>query len=98
MILFACDYCSQLKDPKEVWIVGLAAEAVGVTAARREVTILPMWERPQIVDALAVHFCSDECRDNYIRQLFEQEPLPAPPARKTVRRKSKVARRTKRAA
>jgi hypothetical protein len=70
MIEFLCDSCARVKDPSETWVLGLAAEAVGVTAARREVTILPAWNREQAVHPLAVHFCSEECKETYIEKLF----------------------------
>ena len=73
MIQFACDSCAAIKEPSEVWIVGLAAESAGVTAARREVTIQPAWDRPTAVHPLAVHFCSVECKDNYMARLFAPE-------------------------
>jgi hypothetical protein len=70
MIQFVCDGCSAIKEPSEVWIVGFAAESVGVTAARREVTIQSAWDRPTAIHPLAVHFCSVECKDNYMARLF----------------------------
>jgi hypothetical protein len=70
MIQFVCDGCSAIKEPSEVWFVGLAAESVGVTAARREVTIQSAWDRPTAIHPLAVHFCSVECKDDYMAQLF----------------------------
>lgn len=70
MIEFLCDSCSRVKDPSETWVLGLAAEAVGITAARREVTILPNWNREQAVHPLGVHFCSEECKEHYIEKLF----------------------------
>ena len=73
MIEFVCDSCSRVKDPDEVWILGLAAEAVGVTAARREISIVSVWDRERAVHPLAVHFCSDKCKDNYIQRLFGQD-------------------------
>lgn len=73
MIQFVCDGCSAIKEPSEVWILGLAAEAVGVTAARREVTIQSAWDRPTAVHPLAVHFCSIECKDEYMARLFAPE-------------------------
>ncbi|PYX87614.1 MAG: hypothetical protein DMG68_11150 [Acidobacteria bacterium] len=73
MIEFVCDSCSRVKDQTETWILGLAAEAVGVTAARREVTILPNWDRERAVHPLGVHFCSEECKENYIEKLFGNE-------------------------
>lgn len=70
MIQYVCDSCSAVKEPDEVWILGYAAEAVGVTSARREVTVLSGWDRERAVHPLAVHFCSVECKDNYMAQLF----------------------------
>ena len=37
----------------QTWIMGLAAEAVGTSAARREVTIQSDWDRPAAVHPLA---------------------------------------------
>jgi hypothetical protein len=73
MVEFTCDSCTQIKDPSDVWILGLAAEAVGITAARREVAILPAWTRERAVHPLAVHFCSEKCKDDYIAKLFGEE-------------------------
>jgi hypothetical protein len=73
MLHFVCDSCGAIKEPSEVWIVGLAAESVGVTSARREVTIQSAWDRPAAVHPLAVHFCSVECKDNYMARLFAPE-------------------------
>ena len=70
MIQFLCDWCSRVKGPDETWILGQAAEALGVTSARREVTILSAWDRSRAVDALGVHFCSLACKDKYLAQLF----------------------------
>jgi hypothetical protein len=70
MIQFVCESCGAIKSPAEVWIVGLAVESVGVTSARREVTIQSAWDRATAVHALAVHFCSIQCKDNYMARLF----------------------------
>ncbi len=77
MIRFDCDWCSRTKASDEIWILGLAAESVGVTAARREITILPSWKRETAVHPLAVHFCSEECKDDYMAQLFNERPALA---------------------
>ena len=73
MLQFVCDSCSVVKDPDDVWILGLAAEAVGVTAARREVNLLSGWDRDSAVHPLAVHFCSVECKDRYMQALFGRD-------------------------
>jgi hypothetical protein len=74
MLRYECDFCHRLKKKGETWIMGFAAENIGVTAARREVTILPKWDEVRAVDYLAVHFCCDQCRQNYIAGIFGEEP------------------------
>jgi hypothetical protein len=74
MIQFVCDTCRAVKEPDEAWIVGHAAEAVGAVSARREVTIQSVWDRTNTLHALAVHFCSVQCKDEYMAQLFGAEP------------------------
>jgi hypothetical protein len=73
MIQFICDFCSRVKNPEDIWLLGLAAESLGLTSARREVTILSGWDRDRAVHPLAVHFCSEICKDHYIEQLFGAE-------------------------
>ena len=74
MLRYECDYCHRLKKQGETWIMGFAAENIGVTTARREVTILPKWDEARAVDYLAVHFCCDHCRQSYIAGIFGEEP------------------------
>ena len=73
---FACEWCGVLKEPNEAWILGFAAENLGVTAARREVTVLSGWDRERAVHPFAVHFCSEEHKDNYMAALFDTTPKP----------------------
>ena len=98
MIQFICDSCSRTKPANEIWILGLAAEAVGVTAARREASILSAWTRENAVHPLAIHFCSEECKQNYLDQLFA-EPNRRVEVEETVtratRKKKRVGNRTK---
>lgn len=70
MIRFQCDGCGRLKEDGSAWILGFAAENIGVTSARREISIASSWDRPRAVEPLAVHFCSDECRATYMSALF----------------------------
>lgn len=72
MLQFSCDLCGNLKGPGETWISGVAAENVGTQAARREVVIDAVWRRERAVLPLAVHFCSVECKDQYLAELFNQ--------------------------
>ena len=70
MVRFQCESCGRMKGDGETWILGFAAENIGVTSARREISIASSWDRPRAVEALAVHFCSDECRATYMNALF----------------------------
>ena len=74
MVRYECDFCHRLKQNDEAWILGFAAENIGLTAARREVTILPHWDEARAATYLAVHFCCEQCRQNYMTNLFGKEP------------------------
>jgi hypothetical protein len=91
MILFGCDWCGTIKRPENTWILGLAAESIGITAARREISILPAWDQARASHPLAVHFCSVEHKDNYMAALFETEALPA---ETVIEEEATVANRT----
>jgi hypothetical protein len=93
MIQFLCDTCSRTKKPNEIWILGLAAEAVGITAARREVTILSGWDWDNSVHPLAIHFCSEACKQSYVDRLFGGE-VSQPPQTEVIRAETTaIARR-----
>jgi hypothetical protein len=70
MIEFVCDSCGAIKQTEDAWILGRAAEAIALTAARREVTLFAGWDRERAVQPLAVHFCSLECKNKYMKRLF----------------------------
>jgi hypothetical protein len=72
MLQFVCDYCGNIKGSAEAWINGLAAENVGTQAARREVVIDPAWRYERAVVPLAVHFCSIDCKNSYLAELFDR--------------------------
>jgi hypothetical protein len=70
MIVFTCETCGKLKKPEQDWILGMAAESLGAVSARRELNILSTWANAQAVHPLAVHFCSERCKDRYMTKLF----------------------------
>jgi hypothetical protein len=70
MVTFMCDTCGRVKKPEQPWILGLAAESLGVVSSRREVNILSAWSAAQAVHPLAVHFCSERCKERYLNKLF----------------------------
>jgi hypothetical protein len=86
MVRFECDGCGALKKNGEPWILGFAAENIGVTAARREVTISDAWDDRRSRDWLAVHFCSDECRADYMGRLFSESPASQKTTTKRIQR------------
>jgi hypothetical protein len=73
MIEYVCDSCHKRKKENQSWILGLAAESVGVRSARREINILSAWSQPEAVHPMAVHFCSERCKDRYVKKLFSYE-------------------------
>lgn len=87
MIQYVCDTCSAVKHPEEVWMLGLAAESVGAISARREINIQSAWTRTTAVHPLAVHFCSVQCKDDYMARLFAPE---TPVEEVTIERESAV--------
>ncbi|HEY6969825.1 MAG TPA: hypothetical protein VJA94_11515 [Candidatus Angelobacter sp.] len=74
MVRFQCETCGRLKEANEAWILGFAAENIGVISARREIEIATAWDPIEAVAPLAVHFCSDVCRAQYMGVLFGETP------------------------
>ena len=70
MIEFICDTCHKRKKAGQNWTLGLAAETLGVRSEQREIDILSAWNDEQAVHPLAVHFCSERCKDKYTNWLF----------------------------
>ena len=70
MIAFLCETCGKLKKPEQNWILGMAAENLGAVSERREINILSAWEESQALHPLAVHFCSERCKERYMNKLF----------------------------
>jgi hypothetical protein len=95
MVRFECDTCGRLKEDREPWILGFAAESVGVTSARREINIASAWDDARAVDWLAVHFCSDDCRVEYVQRLFSERVTPI--ATDSAKKSTSVRTRRKRA-
>src|SRR5437879_6680228 len=72
MIRFVCDSCERTKGARDLWLLGLAAEAVGVTTSRREMSILPGWDSDRAVHPLGVPFWSVRCKDRYLVRVFDE--------------------------
>jgi hypothetical protein len=76
MLRYECDNCHRFKNNDEAWILGFAAERIGAVSARREITIANSWDEDRAVNLLAVHFCSDECRAEYMQAMFGDDSAP----------------------
>ncbi len=74
MLRFVCDYCQRERKSGESWILGIAAEEVAPSAARREVVLASTWDQKRLCHPLAVHFCSQSHAEQYIAKLFGQQP------------------------
>ena|SRR5437660_2092618 len=83
MIRLVCDTCAAEKRVTDVWLLGLAAESLGRTQSRRELTLLPAWDNTQALHPLAVHFCSIQCKDEYLTALFGEDAAHQASALKT---------------
>lgn len=70
---YRCDWCHRIKKPGDVWIVGLAGERSGVSGSRRQMETLKKWSTQWAVHPLAVHFCSERHKDNFVEALFKSE-------------------------
>ena len=70
MVEFVCETCHKRRRDSQNWILGLAAESVGAQTKRREINILSTWTYPEAVHPMAVHFCSERCKDKYTNWLF----------------------------
>ena len=99
MLQYMCDWCKRVKQSGEAWILGFAAETVGITAAKREVTLASHWDANRAAHPLAVHFCSEEHKDDYVAALFDFPPVATETVLETtvkVSPKKKVVRSEKR--
>lgn len=70
MLQYKCDWCGREKRPDQPWIVGLAVQRSGVTGNRRQFETLKKWSAKWAAHPLAVHFCSEKHKNNFIDALF----------------------------
>ena len=66
MVTITCDICGAKKTPREEWVLGYDLEFESPRSLRRAVTFLDRWDDRRIVELGAIHFCSLQCRDEYI--------------------------------
>lgn len=72
MLAYVCDWCKCPRNEPQRWILGFAAERVGIGGVQREISIASAWSDRLAEHPLAVHFCSEEHKQAYIHALFDQ--------------------------
>jgi hypothetical protein len=82
LLQYVCEWCSRGKKRGDRWILGFAAEKVGPTSARREMTVAGDWSEKWAAHPLAVHFCSEKHKEKYVRALFEVATASQPQSRR----------------
>lgn len=70
MRTYVCDWCKRVKQNGERWILGFAAERIGISGIQREFSIASGWSEQSADHRLAVHFCSEEHKNSYVTALF----------------------------
>ena len=73
MMEFLCDTCHARKKAGQHWVLGLAAESANARTERREIRTLPSWADARAMHPLAVHFCSERCREKYMTWIFDYQ-------------------------
>ena len=73
MMEFFCDTCHTRKRVGENWILGFSSETSGAQPGSREVSVLASWAGAKAVHPLAVHFCSERCKEKYMTWLFSYQ-------------------------
>jgi len=73
MVRITCDTCGAVKPSndrigREEWILGWDLETQSPRALRRSVQFLDRWDDRRINELGAIHFCSVECKDKYLRK------------------------------
>lgn len=68
---YVCDWCKRTKQPTDRWILGFAAESLGAAVNKTEITVCSRWSPTSAAHPLAVHFCSEQHKNAYIRLLFD---------------------------
>jgi hypothetical protein len=73
MVEIKCDNCDavrhpndETRNPTEEWILGWDLISESPNAVQRSIRFLDRWDQRRITEFGAIHFCSTECREEYI--------------------------------
>jgi hypothetical protein len=67
MVTVMCDVCKAKRAEGEAWILGYDLQSETPTSVQRAIRFLDHWDDRRILELGAIHLCSEECRDRYIR-------------------------------
>jgi len=75
MVNVICDTCGAVKPQKEAgkedgfeWILGYDLQVQSPKSLQRSIRFLDHWDDRRILELGAIHLCSLECRDKYVRR------------------------------
>lgn len=73
MVKITCDTCRAVKpgDAKlhrEEWILGYDIESKSARSLQRAIRFLDRWDDRRIMELGAIHFCSTQCKEDYMRR------------------------------
>lgn len=65
MIRITCDMCGSVKRGKG-WIIGYDLQYDTRRAVGRSLSFFDRWDNSRVLERGAVHFCSPECKEEYV--------------------------------
>lgn len=93
MIRITCDVCGAIKRGRQSeWIIGYDLQYDTPRAVGRSISFFPRWDDSRVLEHGAVHFCSPECKEQYVAG---NTLTVAKPRKVAARRKQNVATRKK---
>lgn len=71
MVTIKCDSCGAIKPndltrPGREWILGYDLEIESPYRLQRSVRFLDRWDDRRVLELGAIHFCSEDCKEEYI--------------------------------
>lgn len=72
MVSIICDNCGakrpQRLPPNTEWILGYDLETETTHSVQRSIRLLDRWDDRRVLEFGAIHLCSIQCRDEYLKQ------------------------------
>lgn len=74
MVKITCDICGAVRPERDSriaddgWILGYDLELENANALQRSLRFLDRWDDARVLELGAIHLCSQQCKDDYIRR------------------------------